>query len=127
MKNNIKELLIQIHNSPETVAFNDVIDVIDSNYRYTPVRFSNGPVDERAGDGLINNAGENEGSCKIFSFAQLHQLSKIETLQCFGVYYRDDVLKHPENNDHAIIRNFIKYGWSDIRFEKSALDEPQPE
>ena len=55
--------------------------------------------------------GENSGSCKIFAFAQLHHLDEASTLACFGAYYRDDVLKHPQGSDHQNIRQFINTGW----------------
>ena len=119
--NKLDALLKQIHENPETVEFEDVINVIVSTYQYTAVRFTNGPVDGPVTEYIINNAGENEGSCKIFSFAQKHALDKAETLNCFGRYYRDDVLNHPDNNNHANIRTFIKYGWDHIRFDKQTL------
>jgi HopJ type III effector protein len=120
--NKLELLLKQIHEKPETVEFNEVIDVINNSYQYTPVRFSNGPVDEQLTECVINVEGENIVSCKIFSFALIHHLDESETLHCFGEYYRNDVLKHPENIDHANIRTFIKYGWQYIRFEKPALN-----
>jgi hypothetical protein len=70
---------------------------------------------------LLNDAGKNNGSCKLFSFARLNKLSPQQTLHCFGAYYRDDVLKHPEGTDHQNIRNFIKTGWAGIEFSGSAL------
>jgi hypothetical protein len=83
-----------------------------------PTTFTNG-----AGDySVTNNAGDNEGSCKIFAFAKLHSLTEEQTLHCFGRYYREDVLNHPENNDHTNIRLFIKYGWQHILFEDEALN-----
>jgi len=93
--------------------FEDTIAVIAANYDYSPTRFSNGD--------LVNEAGTNEGSCKIFAFAQLNNLSEQQTLNCFGRFYRVDVLENPEGTDHGNIRNFMVHGWSGIRFEKSAL------
>ena len=69
----------------------------------------------------MNEAGTNEGSCKIFAFAQLHHLSEQATLACFGQYYREDVLQNPQGNDHGNIRNFIKQGWQGITFESDVL------
>ena len=114
---NIDQLLDKIKTTPSTVEFNEVIEVIDKAYNYTPVRFHNGV----GSDAVTNDAGTNEGSCKIFSFGSLNKLDEQQTLNCFGEYYRDDVLKHPENNDHANIRNFISHGWDGIRFEGQAL------
>ncbi|MDG1752519.1 MAG: HopJ type III effector protein [Thalassotalea sp.] len=96
-----------------SVDFEDVIAVISSYYNYQQSAFKNGE--------LVNQAGTNEGSCKIFSYAQLNGLSEQATLNCFGQYYRDDVLKHPLGDDHGNIRNFIKSGWSGIKFEHAAL------
>jgi len=117
--NALNKLINQIKTSPEITEFQDVINIIDTNYHYTPTYFTNGPED----DCVINNAGENEGSCKIFSFAQLQQLDETQTLNCFGDYYRNDVLQHPNHSDHANIRTFIKYGWKNITFQGTALEK----
>lgn len=116
--NDLEILIKQIKTTPEKTEFKDVIEIIDKYYRYTPTRFVNGTDSEN----IINPAGENEGSCKVFSFAQLHQLDERQTLHCFGKYYREDVLKKPEATDHANIRTFIKYGWQQIRFDNTALE-----
>ena len=73
-------------------------------------------------DDAINEAGKNSGSCKLFSFAQINQLTKQQTLNCFGNYYKD-VLNTPEGNDHQNIRNFMKTGWEGIVFEGEALSK----
>lgn len=109
----ISQLLEQIKVSPETIEFVQVMAVIEKNYEFTPVEFSNGS--------LVNEQGTNLGSCKIFAFGQLHQLSEQQTLSCFGDYYRVDVLEHPEASDHGNIRNFIKTGWAGIHFSAPAL------
>jgi hypothetical protein len=114
---NLDALKKQLKESPESVDFKDVIDHIDELYEFTPVQFSNGAGDEK----LTNSAGENNGSCKIFSFAQMQGMDEEQTLSCFGSYYRVDVLKHPENNDHANIRTFMKHGWKHIIFSNTAL------
>lgn len=95
------------------VDLKEVIALIDANYAFTPTSFANGDT--------VNAAGENNGSCKLFAFAKLHDFTKDETLACFGRFYFDDVLKHPEGADHANIRNFIKHGPAGIRFENEAL------
>lgn len=105
--------LQRLDDAPETLAFSDTIALIEALYDYTPTTFSNG--------GLVSQAGQNAGSCKIFSFAQLQGLSQQQTLQCFGAYYRDDVLKHPQATDHQNIRNFMATGWAGITFQGSAL------
>ncbi len=86
-------------------------------YDYSPGVFHNG----QAGVAVSNAAGSNEGSCKLFAFAQLNQLDEAATLACFGRYYREDVLQSPAGTDHANIRNFIRFGWTGIRFEGEAL------
>lgn len=106
-------LLEQLKHFPETIQFSEVIAYIDENYEFTPTAFKNGDT--------TNQAGQNNGSCKVFSFAQLHELTKEETLQLFGEFYRDDVLKNPEGDDHQNIRNFIKFGWEEITFDGEAL------
>ncbi len=98
------------------IDFEDTIQVITENFNYTPTSFTNG-----LGDGLVQNlAGQNEGSCKIFAFADMMQLSQDETLRCFGRFYQD-VLNTPEQTDHSNIRNFMKTGWEGIKFEGQAL------
>lgn len=110
-------LLEKIRSQPDTVEFAEVIEYIAQHYDYTPTRFSNGVT----GDVVISEAGQNEGSCKIFRFAELNGLSEAETLACFGKYYRDDVLGNPEGSDHANIRTFIRHGWTGIQFDGEAL------
>ena len=94
--------------APESIEFADTINLIDSLYRFEPTSFRNG--------GLVNEAGKNSGSCKIFAFARRHGLSPQQTLLCFGAYYRDDVLQHPDATGHQNIRNFINTGWDGIEF-----------
>jgi len=113
----IDELIKKISTAPESIDFTDVIVSIDGAYHYTPTRFRNGNGDKVA----ISEAGTNEGSCKIFAFGKLNNLSEEQTLACFGQYYREDVLGHPENDDHANIRNFMMHGWEGIEFEGKAL------
>jgi hypothetical protein len=104
-----------------TIEFSQVMDVIAEHYDYTPARFANGVAQDR----VINEAGRNEGSCKVFAFARLHGLSESETLACFGRYYRDDVLGHPDGTDHANIRSFMRHGWAGVSFASEPLT-PKP-
>ena len=110
----LNALLKQLQQSPKTVEFDQVMAVIADNFIYKPTRFSNGPD-------IINEAGTNQGSCKIFAFGQLMALGQMQTLACFGKYYRHDVLLHPEANDHSNIRSFIVNGWDGINFDGVAL------
>lgn len=95
-------------------SFQDFIAYVDKNYFFTPTAFKNG--------NQFNQAGENNGSCKVFAFAQLQQFTKEETLMLFGQYYQE-VLTTPNGNDHQNIRNFMKMGWDGIVFEGKVLTE----
>lgn len=114
MNNNISEFINTLKQNPESISFQEVITLIDSNYTFIPTAFKNGKQQ--------NNAGENNGSCKIFAFAKLNNLEKETTLVLFGSYYFDDVLKNPEGNDHQNIRNFMVFGWDGIIFDGNALE-----
>ncbi|WP_026981481.1 HopJ type III effector protein [Flavobacterium suncheonense] len=103
----------KVKTNPESVSFAEVIEYIDSNFTFTPTRFTNGET--------VNEANQNNGSCKIFYFAKMHSLSQEQTLQLFGEYYRIDVLQHPDRTDHQNIRNFMKFGWKGIHFDNEAL------
>lgn len=107
MENKIQKLL-----NTATISFPEVIAFIDEKYNFIPTAFKNG--------NQYNEAGQNNGSCKVFSFAKLNNLNKEETLQLFGEYY-NDVLKTPEANDHQNIRNFMQFGWDGISFEGEPL------
>lgn len=110
---NLEEFLSKINAEPTRVSFSDTLDAIEANYTFKPTAFKNGDT--------YNEAGQNNGSCKIFAFAQKHNLTAYQTLHCFGTYYRNDVLNNPEGDDHQNIRNFIKYGWEGVEFEGEAL------
>ena len=101
----------------EAISFNETLIVITENYHYQPTEFSNGVGDVI----LINPAGTNEGSCKIFAFAKIHQLDQQQTLNLFGDYYRLEVLNDPQGTGHQNIRNFMKYSWEGICFKGEAL------
>ena len=114
----IPELIQQLRTQPSTIVFQQVIDTINANYIYTPTAFHNGIGD----DCVVNAAGSNEGSCRIFSFAKLNGLNEGETLACFGEHYRA-VLNTPDGSDHANIRTFMRHGWKGIEFGGKALVE----
>ncbi len=104
----------KLNNTPEQISFEESIITIDENYTFTPGEFSNGD--------LTNAADQNNGSCKIFAFAKLNNISEDNTLHCFGKYYREDVLQHPDAEDHQNIRNFMKTGWGGIDFKTQVLE-----
>lgn len=112
----LTSLLEKITNNA-AVSFDETMTVITENYHYQPMEFSNG-LNEHT---LVNKAGTNEGSCKIFFFAKIHQLNKQQTLNLFGDYYRLDVLNDPQGIGHQNIRNFMTYGWEGICFNGEAL------
>lgn len=109
----IQEFLNKLHQQPEQLHFTDTMAVVEANYQFTPTAFRNGTQ--------RNEAGQNSGSCKLFAFAQLQNLTEAQTLACFGDYYRVDVLQHPHNTDHQNIRNFISHGWHGIQFDAPPL------
>ncbi|QNA46351.1 HopJ type III effector protein [Lacibacter sediminis] len=109
----INDFLNKLRTQPNSILFTDTMEVIETNYDFTPVRFTNGNA--------VNEAGTNSGSCKLFAFAKLNGLSTEETLACFGDYYRVDVLQHPDATNHANIRNFMITGWEGISFDGEAL------
>jgi hypothetical protein len=113
----VEALLERLRQDPGAIEFEQVMAVIAEHYHYTPCAFRNG----RADDCVENPAGGNQGSCKIFAFAQLHALDADQTLACFGRYYRDDVLKHPDRRDHANIRSFMRHGPAGISFDGTPL------
>ena len=109
----IENFLEKLKNTPAEMDFNELMELVDTHYDFTEAAFDNGD--------LHNAAGENSGSCKLFSFAKLNGLSEEQALDCFGIYYRDDVLKNPDADNHQNIRNFMKTGWSGIKFDGEAL------
>ncbi len=109
----IENFLEQLKRSPESIEFDQVMNLIAEHYDYTPAAFSNGQT--------RNEAGTNEGSCKIFAFAKLNGLNQEETLACFGKFYREDVLQHPDGDDHANIRQFMLHGWAGVQFESMPI------
>ena len=106
------EALINKVKQSEILSFAEVIATIDTNYSFTSSFFKNGDV--------VNEENQNNGSCKVFSFAKMHQLSEKETLFLFGEHYQK-VLETPSDTDHQNIRNFMNFGWNGIVFEKEAL------
>lgn len=109
----LEQFFLQLSTEPDTIDFQQTIALIDTLYDFTPTAFSNGEIH--------NAVGENNGSCKIFAFAAMHQLSAPQTLQLFGDYYRVEVLAEIKGNNHLNIRNFMRTGWDGIEFEGEPL------
>ncbi len=109
----LEQFFLQLSTEPESISFEQSIQLIDSLYEFTPTSFINGD--------LQNAAGENNGSCKILAFAALHQLSEPQTLQLFGDYYRVEVMPDLKGINHQNIRNFMRTGWDGVSFSGQAL------
>lgn len=103
-------LLAQLHSGE--AQFSDVIAHIDAHFNHTPTAFKNGLQ--------TNAATENQGSAKVFSFAQINSLSPEDTLALFAEHYAS-VLNTPEGSDHQNIRQFMLNGWNGIQFDGNAL------
>jgi len=100
----------------EVVAFAETLALIGELYHYSPTAFTNG-----LGDGALHSpAGTNEGSCKVFAFAQLNGLTADETLACFGEHYQA-VLADPAGTGHPNIRLFMRDGFAGIQFAGTPL------
>ncbi|NNM51304.1 MAG: HopJ type III effector protein [Pseudomonadales bacterium] len=97
-------------------TFLQVLHDIDTEYLYTPATFYNGLGHAP----LVNLAGTNEGSCRVFTYALLVNLDEQQTLQLFAEHYQH-VLDHPDGVDHPNVRRFMLDGWPGIRFFSSAL------
>jgi hypothetical protein len=103
--------LLSLINQP-TTQFSDVIAWIDQHYSFTPTQFQNGTQ--------LNEANQNNGSCKVFALARLHNLTPEQTLQLFCEHYRA-VLEQPEGADHQNIRQFMALGFGGLSFSGEAL------
>jgi hypothetical protein len=110
MKEHLPILLKNLKDS--SLPFKAVIEFIETYYQHQPTAFKNGS--------LHNEASQNQGSAKVFTFAQLNKLSKEDTLYLFAEHYRS-VLQNPDGTDHQNIRQFMIHGWTGIVFEGQAL------
>ncbi|AUP79558.1 HopJ type III effector protein [Flavivirga eckloniae] len=105
----------KLKNTPEAIAFSETMGVIEANYNFSPVAFTNGDVQ--------NKSGENSGSCKLFAFAKVQGLTEEETLACFGQFYFNEVLKDPNGTGHQNIRNFMQTGFKGLSFSEEPLSK----
>src|ERR1044072_6844678 len=83
------------------LPFREVIAFIETYYQQQPTAFRNGE--------LYNEATQNQGSAKVFTFAQLNGLDKEDTLYLFAEHYQS-VLNNPGGTDHQNIRQFMIHG-----------------
>lgn len=95
-----------------TFSFKEVIEFIETHYEHKPTAFKNGDA--------FNESNQNQGSAKVFSFAQINNLSQEDTLHLFAEHYQA-VLNTPEGSDHQNIRQFMQHGWAGLQFEGQAL------
>ena len=95
-----------------SATFKEVIEFIESYYHHQPIAFKNGEA--------YNESTQNQGSAKVFAFAQLNNLSKEDTLFLFAEHYQA-VLNTPNGTDHQNIRQFMIHGWPGVVFEGQAL------
>lgn len=96
----------------DSLPFKEVIEFIETYYVHQPTAFKNGA--------LHNEITQNQGSAKVFTFAQLNKLDKGDTLYLFAEHYQS-VLSNPDGADHQNIRQFMIHGWAGIVFEGQAL------
>lgn len=94
------------------IKFAEVISFIEKLYQHYPTAFKNGAI--------FNEVTQNQGSAKVFYFAQLNNLSKEDTLLLFIEHY-NAVLDTSEGTDHQNIRQFLLNGWEGISFKIEAL------
>ncbi|WLH67657.1 HopJ type III effector protein [Pseudomonas sp. FP2309] len=92
--------------------FADTLAFIAAGYDYQPQAFTNGSVE--------NAAGQNEGSCKTLGLALLEGLSDREALLAFGEHYRS-VVDTPDGSDHGNIRALIAHGLAAVKFAEQPL------
>lgn len=111
----IKELKDTLKADPRQLTFKEVITVIEASYDFTPTAFKNGNTK--------NEAGQNNGSCKVFAFAMMQELSVEETLACFGEFYFNEVLEDLDGTGHQNIRNFMTFGFDGLSYEGQALEK----
>jgi hypothetical protein len=110
MKQQLSTLLTSL--KANALTFKDVLEFIETYYQHQPTAFKN--------SGTYNEATQNQGSAKVFAFAQLNNLSAEDTLYLFAEHYLS-VLATPDATDHQNIRQFMTYGWPGVVFEGTAL------
>lgn len=118
----VKDFITKAKLNPDGIMFSDTMKIVDTYCDYMKKSFAVGDV--------TSEAGENEGSSKMFSLARLLHLDRKDpgprfmlseeadinaSLVLFGEIYRD-VLANPAGDDHPNIRSAMKCGWSGIRF-----------
>lgn len=104
------------------VKFNEVMAQIEESFRFTPTEYTSGFGTD---DLLVNPAGTNNGSNKVFAFGMLYDLTEEQTLRLFCQFF-EEVKESPDGTDHGNIRNFMKSGWPGIRMPTMSLTKRLP-
>lgn len=99
--------------SGEGMQFADFTDLIENEYNFTAVGFTNGD--------LSNGDDENQGSAKVLCFGIMHELGENEVLRCFGEHYQSVLGSLADRTSHLNIRNFMRTGWQGVVIDPSAL------
>ena len=110
MKEQLSTLIKKLKDN--SLPFKEVIEFIETYYQHQPTAFKNGDT--------YNEATQNQGSARVFAFAQLNNLNEEDTLYLFAEHSQS-VLNNPNGTDHQNIRQFITHGWPGIVFEGQAL------
>lgn len=110
MEKQIQTLITDL--KQQSIPFSEVIQFIETYYNHQPTAFKNGDA--------YNEATQNQGSAKVFAFAQLNNLTAADTLYLFAEHYQS-VLANPDGTDHQNIRQFMAHGWQGLVFEGEAL------
>lgn len=110
MKEQLSTLIEGLKNN--SIVFTKVIEFIETYYLHQPTSFKNGEIH--------NEATQNQGSAKVFAFAQINNLSQQDTLYLFAEHYKA-VLDNPNGTDHQNIRQFMAHGWPGVVVEGKAL------
>lgn len=97
-------------------GFSDTLAFIDAHFEFTPTAFTNHV--------LMNQANENQGSCRVIALAKYAGFSDEEALLAFGEHYRH-VRSNPSGNNHANIRTLMEYGLASVSFEHFPLTAKQ--
>ncbi len=110
MTSDLQTLLTNL--KEQNIEFKQVLEFIDARYQHQATAFKNGDA--------YNENTQNQGSARVFAFAQLNHLSETDTLHLFAEHYQA-VLATPEGTDHQNIRQFMLHGWQGVVFEGNAL------
>ena len=101
------DLMLLTKMDPTSIRFAATMDALNASYDTRPVPFSVGATH--------SEAGQNNGSALIISFAKHVGLTKDEALALFGEHYAS-VRAEPEGTSHSNIRSFMAGGFACVSF-----------